>query len=228
MCVFRTTVSAFLSPRAMLGAPIQRRDEAANGDTGRDVVRFLRAWWAAPLQTGAQLPSSPDLARAMAAAIDPMIPGAVVELGAGTGAVTAALIARGVPPERLVLIETNPAFCAMLRARYPRATVLEIDAYAAPRHLRALGIGPIAAIVSGLPLLVRKAAARQRLLLGCLRLAAPGALFVQFTYFYQSPIPTGGNITATASPMIWRNLWPARVWSFRRAFLAPTAALSGI
>jgi phosphatidylethanolamine/phosphatidyl-N-methylethanolamine N-methyltransferase len=182
-----------------------------------DALHFFRAWMAAPLRTGAQLPSGRGLAKAMAAAVDPATPGVVVELGSGTGAITAALVKRGIAPERLILIEADPQFCALLKQRYPRARVLSGDAYEAPRMLRELGIGPIAAVVSGLPLLTQKPVKRQRLLLGLLRLGVPGSAFVQFTYFYRSPIPIGTrNIASDASPIVWWNLWPARVYTYRR------------
>ncbi len=82
--------------------------------------------------------------------------------------------------------------------------------------LRELGVGPIAAVVSGLPLLTQKPVKRQRLLLQFLRLGVPGSAFVQFTYFYWSPIPIGRSIATAASPIVWRNLWPARVFTYRR------------
>ena len=183
----------------------------------RDAMHFFRAWMAAPLRTGAQLPSGRELAKAMAAAVDPNAPGVVVELGSGTGAITAALVERGITPDRLILIEADPQFCALLKERYPRARVLSGDAYAAPRMLRELGVGPIAAVVSGLPLLTQKPVKRQRLLLGLLRLGMPGSAFVQFTYFYRSPIPIGTRIIESdASPIVWWNLWPARVFTYRR------------
>ena len=182
-----------------------------------DAAHFFRAWMAAPLRTGAQLPSGRELAKAMAAAVDPDAPGVVVELGSGTGAITSALVERGIAPERLILIEADPQFCALLKERYPEARVLSGDAYAAPRMLRELGIGPIAAVVSGLPLLTQKPVKRQRLLLGLLRLGVPGSAFVQFTYFYRSPIPIGTRIIESdASPVVWWNLWPARVFTYRR------------
>ena len=84
---------------------------------------FLRAWLESPLRTGAQLPSGRDLSNAMAAPVDPAARGAVVELGAGTGAVTQALVDRGVHPKRLVLIEANPQFCGLLSERYGEARV---------------------------------------------------------------------------------------------------------
>src|SRR4051812_50204730 len=55
--------------------------------------------------------------------------GPVVELGPGTGAITNALIEHGVDQKRLVLVEYNPGFCALLRDRYPQAKVGRGTAY---------------------------------------------------------------------------------------------------
>jgi phosphatidylethanolamine/phosphatidyl-N-methylethanolamine N-methyltransferase len=190
-----------------------------------DSARFLRVWLAAPLRVGAQLPSGEELSRTMAAAVDPTIPGFIVELGPGTGAVTKALLERGIRPERLILVEADPYFWDLVRARYPAVHLVTGDAYLAPRMLRQLDAGPIAAVVSGRPLLTQKPMRRQRLLLECLRLGVPGIPFVQSTYFYRSPIPIGsGMIAAEVSPMIWRNLWPARVWTYRLAGARPVVA----
>ena len=71
----------------------------------------------------------------MARYVDTEIPGPVIELGPGTGPVTEALVARGVHPSRLVLVEFNPTFCRLLRSRYPEATVVQGDAYALKRLL---------------------------------------------------------------------------------------------
>jgi phospholipid N-methyltransferase len=49
------------------------------------------------------MPSSSDLARAMASAL-PETGGMIVELGGGTGAITAALLERGVLPEDILII----------------------------------------------------------------------------------------------------------------------------
>lgn len=199
------------------------KESAPRKSYARDAVYFFRAWMAAPLRTGAQLPSGRELAKAMAKAVDPDAPGVVVELGSGTGAITQALVERGIAEERLILIEADQQFCALLKERYPAARVLSGDAYSAPRMLRDLGVGPIAAVVSGLPLLTQKPVKRQRLLLGLLRLGVPGSAFVQFTYFYRSPIPIGTrSIESDASPIVWWNLWPARVFTYRR----PASALN--
>src|SRR5690606_4882923 len=95
----------------------------------RDEARFIKNWIDKPLLIGAVSPSGKALARLMAAPVDPDVPGQVLEIGPGTGPVTAALKARGVDEERLVLVEYNPEFATLLRQRFPRATVIQGDAY---------------------------------------------------------------------------------------------------
>src|SRR5438105_13707150 len=90
-----------------------------------DEVRFLRFWIEKPLHMGAVMPSSRMLARAMAEYVDADATGPVIELGPGTGATTNGLILRGIDPSRLVLVEYNPSFCALLQERYPQATVVQ-------------------------------------------------------------------------------------------------------
>jgi phosphatidylethanolamine/phosphatidyl-N-methylethanolamine N-methyltransferase len=181
-----------------------------------DELVFLRAWLRAPLATATMLPSGPQLSRALAATVDPKVPGAVVELGPGTGPVTAALVERGVAPDRLILIEFNPDFCRLLQERYPTARVIEGDAFAAPALVEKLKAAPLAAVVSCLPLYGKTPELRQRLLMDMLKLGAPGIPFVQATNFPRSPIPIDSSaMTASVSKRIWRNLFPALVWTYR-------------
>src|SRR5215216_6055186 len=112
-----------------------RRFEQKNGIRLDDEVRFIRSWLEKPLAIGAVTPSGRVLARSMAHYVDPRVSGPVIELGPGTGPVTEALIERGVAEERLVLVEFNPTFCQLLRARFHKATVLQGDAYGVLRRL---------------------------------------------------------------------------------------------
>jgi phosphatidylethanolamine/phosphatidyl-N-methylethanolamine N-methyltransferase len=183
-----------------------------------DEVRFIRSWMEQPLAIGAVMPSGKPLARAMAKCVDPETEGSVIELGPGTGAVTAALVEQGIEPSRLVLVEFNPTFCRLLRTRYPKATVLQGDAYKIKRLLASLLRQPAAAVVSGLPLFTKPLKFRVRLLADALTLLAPNAPFVQFTYAIVPPIPrsySGAN--ARASERIWLNIPPARVWVYHKA-----------
>jgi len=182
-----------------------------------DEVRFLRSWMEKPLHMGAVMPSGRCLARTMAQYVDIDSKGPVVELGPGTGAITNALIAHGVDQKRLVLVEYNPGFCALLRDRYPHATVVQGDAYALRDSLWDVLSAPASAMVSGLPLVTKPMLTRLRLIRDAFLALAPGAPFVQFTYSVVPPIPKSlPGVSTEASERIWMNLPPARVWVYRK------------
>jgi phosphatidylethanolamine/phosphatidyl-N-methylethanolamine N-methyltransferase len=183
-----------------------------------DEVQFIRSWLEKPLSTGAVMPSGKLLARTMARQVDLDTDGPIIELGPGTGPVTEALVDHGVDPARLVLVEFNPTFCQLLRARFPAATVIQADAYGLRRALAKLLRQPAAAMVSGLPMFTKPVRTRVRLLHEALSLLLPGAPFVQFTYAVVPPIPRSySGAHAQASERIWLNVPPARVWVYRKA-----------
>ncbi|HVQ67559.1 MAG TPA: rRNA adenine N-6-methyltransferase family protein [Bradyrhizobium sp.] len=182
-----------------------------------DEVRFLRSWIEKPLHMGAVMPSSKLLARTMAQYVDVDSKGPVIELGPGTGAITNALIEHGVDQKRLVLVEYNPGFCALLRDRYPQAKVVQGDAYALRASLDAVLDAPASAVVSGLPLVTKPMLTRLKLIRDAFVALAPGAPFVQFTYSVAPPIPKSlPGVSTEASERIWMNLPPARVWVYRK------------
>ena len=182
-----------------------------------DEVRFLRSWIEKPLHMGAVMPSSKLLARTMAQYVDVDSKGPVIELGPGTGAITNALIEHGVDQKRLVLVEYNPGFCALLRDRYPQAKVVQGDAYALRDSLGDLLDAPASAVVSGLPLVTKPMLTRLKLMRDAFLALAPGAPFVQFTYSVAPPIPKSlPGVSTEASERIWMNLPPARVWVYRK------------
>jgi len=182
-----------------------------------DEVRFLRSWIEKPLHMGAVMPSGRVLARTMAQYVDVNSSGPVVELGPGTGAITNALIEHGIDQKRLVLVEYNPGFCALLRDRYPHAKVVQGDAYALRDSLWDVLSAPAAAVVSGLPLVTKPMLTRLKLIRDAFVALAPGAPFVQFTYSVAPPIPKSlPGVSTEASERIWMNLPPARVWVYRK------------
>ena len=163
------------------------------------------------------MPSGRVLARTMAQYVDVHSEGPVIELGPGTGAITNALIAHGIDQKRLVLVEYNPGFCALLRDRYPQATVVQGDAYALRDSLWDVLDAPASAVVSGLPLVTRPMLTRLKLIRDAFAALAPGAPFVQFTYSVAPPIPRSlPGVSTEASERIWMNLPPARVWVYRK------------
>ena len=180
----------------------------------QDEARFIKSWFDKPLVTGAISPSSPALAKMMARYVDPRSIGPIVELGPGTGPVTQALLERGVAEERLVLVEYDPDFCDLLARKFPKARIIQGDAY---RFFETDDtVAGAAAIVSSLPLFTKPEETRISLVEKALEQADDDAPFIQFTYAVVSPLPLDeARVEAHVSPRVWLNVPPARVWVYR-------------
>lgn len=184
---------------------------------------FFARWLAAPHKVGALIPASRYLARAMAEQIVPES-GLVIELGAGTGSVTRALIAAGLPCEDLIVVERDPAFCRMLRTAFPSVAVLCGDAAELRALLAPLRLGYAAAIVSSLPLLSMPGLMRQRIVEECFALLPANGLLIQYTYGAFSPLRRRkSGLKGEIAERVWRNFPPAAVWRFRRREALPAA-----
>ena len=181
--------------------------------------QFLSAWLRDPRQTGSLLPSGSSLARAMAAQVDPG-PGLVVELGVGTGAITRALIARGVTPQQLVLVEKDPALSGTLKQRFPDTVVLCGDAARLKGLLQRAGVGCCSTLISSLPLLSMRCLTRTRVLSQIFGVLGSHGTLVQFTYSPLPPIPdTLARALGLSGTRVGRVLWnlpPAAVWVYTR------------
>jgi phosphatidylethanolamine/phosphatidyl-N-methylethanolamine N-methyltransferase len=178
---------------------------------GQAVTRFR--------STGAVVPSSRRLARAMANEVGALPPEAViVELGPGTGVFTRELVHR-FPDHRIVAVEFNHQFAAALRASLPRVAVVEGCASQLPDHLRRLGIDPakVHAVVSGLPLLSLPRDLGDRIMGAIRDTLPPGGRYVQFTYAkapWRTRQPPG--FAQAKARRVWVNLPPAVVLPFER------------
>jgi len=182
-----------------------------------DTLLFLRRLIAQPAHIGAIAPSGKRLARAMAAEADPLKPGSVLELGPGTGVVTAALVACGFAPGRIVAIEYDADLAQRVAHRFPGVRVIGGDAFDLARTLGDAADAPFAAVVSSLPLLNFPPAQRDRLMAQVFARLAPGAPFIQFSYGMNPPVQPPPGATVTRAALVLRNLPPARVWVYRRA-----------
>ena len=182
----------------------------------REQLLFLRGLIANPTGVGAIAPSSPALARAVAAQIDPGRKGPVLELGPGTGSMTRELIARGIAPERMVAIEWDANFAKTIAAEFPGVKVIRGDAFDLDATLPKRGLPEFAAIVSGIPLLNHPVEKRRALVEAAFRRLAPGAPLIQFSYGFRSPVKPPPEIMVRLAAYVWRNLPPASVWVYRR------------
>ena len=177
-----------------------------------DYGDFLRGLINDPKGVSAPAPSSPALARAIADEVDPSRDGLVIELGPGTGVVTQALLEHGIAAGRLIAIEQEASFVGLMRERFPHLTVCDGDALLFESCIPA-GT-PVAAIVSGLPLLNFPVSTRRSLLRRALRRQGRGGSFIQLSYGWHPPVSPGSGI-GLSSKIVWRNFPPAHVWTYR-------------
>jgi phosphatidylethanolamine/phosphatidyl-N-methylethanolamine N-methyltransferase len=180
-----------------------------------DTLRFIGRLITQPRTVGAVAPSGKALSRAMAAQI-PAGDGAILELGPGTGVVTAAMIARGIAPERITAVEYNRDFAAMVAARYPGVHVINGDAFDLEKTLGARAASRYAAVLSSMPLINFPTEMRVALLKDIFARLEPGAPFIQFSYRLGSPVPPPPGATVTQAAFVLLNVPPARVWVYRR------------
>jgi phosphatidylethanolamine/phosphatidyl-N-methylethanolamine N-methyltransferase len=153
----------------------------------------------------------------MASAISPdlMRSGLFVELGAGTGPVTEALLRRKIPPERMVVIEKSPALAECLSLRFPEVKIICCGA----EEMRdRLGTDlPVRAIVSSLPFRSLPSSVSCSIMKEIETVLAPGGLYIQFTYALIGEIPyIPAAFHKIRSNLVLCNLTPAKVEVFRK------------
>jgi phosphatidylethanolamine/phosphatidyl-N-methylethanolamine N-methyltransferase len=183
-----------------------------------DFFRFFRSWVADPLRVGAVAPSGNSLSRLITKEIRPS-DGPVLELGAGTGTFTRALLARGIRESDLTLVEYGSDFMRILQHRFPRARVLWMDASQLSNYDLFPG-AKVGAVVSGLPLLSMSPRKVMSILSGAFGHVRPAGSFYQFTYGPRCPVPRpildrlGLKTTRIGATV--RNIPPAAVYRITR------------
>lgn len=199
--------------KTLWGFPARARARARDFREASELapsLLFFRQWLRHPKDVGAIWPSSRRLARCMVANVPVQGDGLVLELGAGTGIVTRALLAHGVAPERLRVIERSPLFVRCLRRRFPELTIIEGDAAALADYLPAGRA--VDAIVSSLPLRAMPPDVVAPILAQWQALVRPGGVVSQFTYAPLGRLKgSDAHFLQCADSWIVRNVPPARV-----------------
>ena len=181
---------------------------------------WLKNYLMHPLQLGALFPSSTALSSLIVSHITPDTSGMILELGAGTGHVTRAILKKGILEERLVLLEKSAELSNFLRKSFPKAEVICGDATDIDTLSRTLGITEYDQIISGIPLNLIPFNMREAIFDKSFRLLAAKGSFVQFTYIPRCPIPNR-IIAAHLAKKIYcgvslRNIPPGFVWRVQR------------
>jgi phosphatidylethanolamine/phosphatidyl-N-methylethanolamine N-methyltransferase len=180
-----------------------------------DAALFFRRWLSNPLQMGSIIPSSPKLGALIAKQIDKRSSSLILELGAGTGAITKSLISAGISPGRIVVVEIVPEMADHLRAKFSQTSVLQADAFNLPiQSLKDTGT-EIGTVICGIPLVLLNEA-KQRQFIQHVEAVAPGRGFLLYTYCVTSPLPHR-TLGLDAQRLDWTplNFPPASVWHYR-------------
>ena len=147
----------------------------------------------------------------------------IVELGAGTGVFTRALLARGIAQRDLLVVELNEELHALLHREFPEARIVHGDARDLVEIAGRVGFakqGGADAAISGLGFLAMPREVQKGILEAIFAVLGPGRPLIQFTYGPASPIPADlvrelglGVRRAGIAPL---NLPPAFVFVYTR------------
>ena len=181
-------------------------------------VRFFKGWQRDMKGVGAILPTSGIAARRMASVIDPQSGLPVLELGAGTGVITKAILQTGIRPEQLVSVEYSPAFHQSLVERFADVDFRLGDAFDLKTTLGERYGETFDCVISAVPMLSFSPERRIALLEELLSMMKPGRPVIQITYGALSPIPPKReSYTVSHYDFVVRNVPPAQLWVYRAA-----------
>jgi len=190
---------------------------AGRRQLGQDIANaglFFRRWMANPLQMGSIVPSSPALCKRIVAQTRYADDEIVVELGAGTGVISRALIDSGLPAERLSVVEIVPDMADHLRAALPGVNVVQGDARRLPSLIPQGFHGRIGTVVVGIPLVLLPFAEQKRFI-DAIEAVAPGRGFILYSYCVTSPLPWKKHgLRPKREAWTPLNFPPASVWRY--------------
>lgn len=173
-----------------------------------------------PRPIGSAVPSSPFLARRMASYLPRAPRGYVIELGAGTGAITAALLKRGIPPEQIIPVERSETMVRLLKRRFPTLRIALGDAgelRALLRTFLAKENIEISHVVSSLPLRSLPEKVVTSIIGEVYAVLPKEGKLVQYTYSLSKTSHPGlSGFKRIRTTIIWANVPPARVDVFQK------------
>jgi phosphatidylethanolamine/phosphatidyl-N-methylethanolamine N-methyltransferase len=180
-------------------------------------VRFFKGWQRDKKGVGALIPTSIYAARRMASVINPHSGLPVLELGAGTGVITKAILEKGVKPENLVSIEYSPHFYDGLVRRFPAVDFRLGDAFELDEVLGDRCRQQFDSVICAVPMLSFPMERRIALLEDLLSRIPDGRPVIQITYGPMSPvIAMPERYKISHYDFVVRNIPPAQLWVYRR------------
>lgn len=182
----------------------------------RALTLFLYEAVMHPSMVGALFPSSKRLAYSLTQQISTNPPGLVIELGGGTGAITAALIDQKNLFHQLIVIERSEKLSNHLTQRFPELSIIQGDARQLHKLIGQSTSAPIQAIVSSLPLRSLSPSIVKKIGTAINHVLTKGGLYIQYTYsLWGKPLCPSPQLKLIHQQWVWQNLPPARIDVFR-------------
>jgi phospholipid N-methyltransferase len=192
-----------------------------------DYWLYLKSFAKHGLKIASLAPSSHWVAQCMLRGIDFDNCEVVIELGAGTGAVTASLVKASQGRCRTIIVERDLEFFKRLKERFPAAEIVAGDALKLPQILKKRGIDKIDHVLSTLPINWLPDEQRIDLLSNiCQHLDAEGS-FRQLTHLPWAREAIFQQYFASVTcPIVLRNLPPAGCYVCRSPLIKTAYANS--
>ncbi|TIS37139.1 phospholipid N-methyltransferase PmtA [Mesorhizobium sp.] len=180
-------------------------------------VQFFKCWQKDKKGVGALMPTSIHAARRMASVVNPHSGLPVLELGAGTGVITRAILERGIKPHRLTSVEYSKDFYDGLVRRFPGVDFRLGNAFALEETLGEHR-EKFDCVISAVPMLSFPMQQRLTLLEDLLARIPAGRPVIQITYGLLSPVlKMPDRYIVSHYDFVVRNVPPAQLWTYRRA-----------
>ncbi len=173
---------------------------------------FFQTWLQSPLQLGTFAPISQKLADKACSFVS--CEGPIVEVGAGTGRLTRALLKKGMPKD-FAVVEIDEKFCSFLKKTLNLEHPFQGDA----RHLNNMipndWIGNIKTIISVIPFMYFSKEERDEILKGLFKCLHPKGSIIHVTYSPFSPFSHRSDIKQILELSMWCHFPPSFIWRYQ-------------
>ncbi|WP_052046280.1 class I SAM-dependent methyltransferase [Candidatus Paracaedibacter symbiosus] len=182
---------------------------------------FLQRLLKNPRALGAIAPSSKALARFICRHIDYNEGDYVIEVGAGTGRFTRAILQAGIPESQLIVLELDKELARYLKTNFPGVHVIQGNATELETLIPQVAIGNVCTVISGIPMVNLPKKVQKEIIDSCFQVLGDGGGLLQFTYGLVSPIPAKSfGIFARKLGRVLQNIPPATIWHYSLTPLA--------
>ncbi len=193
--------------------------------TIKEPLQFALRFLQNPRAIGALMPSGRALARKMADVVDWEKARTVLEVGPGSGALTAEFLPRVQEGCRFFTVEINPDFVELLESRFAGIEAVHDSVENLASILEERNLSFADAIISGLPWTIFTRKDQDRYLKAIRAGLDPEGVFVTYTYVQGLSLPGGRrflrelkrNFThVSRSRPVWANVPPAVFFTCRK------------